>query len=538
VEHHDQPAETVSPLQSETEGRKVHLSAENPSSPLLDNKEDPEHFTMTPPVPSEAHSSPYPEPSWDHAYMQHRLLLCDYVRCRLFSPTGTPEVFSDRVVCAVLDNSLLCYPVRISNIASPFTMSNMLAVIAANNWGTVLAISTHIEPDATISMDIGLQHVEDALLMWCRPGVQFDQRPWVFEAITAVAGDVVILPVPDIVPRDSRDRLRRLQACLELEERLPSFLQDQHRLQITRDIVVSAHSGSCLAETGFNQTRAENPLGNDSEMDISISLSGTSMSETGAALCTEWINLRGDRWHEIDVADATRLLDIYTGVELNPTAPLPSDRTSRPIDTPPKRPFMSKHQQVPTRTDDGASPANAPNMNSRERGHAYRSINRRAKAKYDAWISPRVRLPDLPAPELLPVPSQPSRKSTRSRDLHRRGISATIRETKHRGTGLILRALQLWDWYDRCLISIEAARQELEMHGRLSCDPPANPEETGRVVEVFQRLFDDMAAAFSPSSRLTDMFGREYLALEAELAKRKGTCHLYSLKSKLIFARQ
>jgi hypothetical protein len=218
-EVHDpsRPAELpMSLLQGETKGRSVPPVSEEPSSSsLVDNEEGPQSFTTLSRVLHEVHSPPYSEPAWSEAYVRHRLFLRDFLRCRLFSPWGFPEIFSDRVVGAVLDKHLVCYPIRVSNIASPFTIRDMLAVIVANKWGAVLAISSHVQPDATISMDVGFRHVEDALLMWCRPGVQFDQRPWVFETLTRVAGDVATLPVAGIPPRSSKDRLQRFLACLE-----------------------------------------------------------------------------------------------------------------------------------------------------------------------------------------------------------------------------------------------------------------------------------------------------------------------------------
>jgi hypothetical protein len=399
----------------------------------------------------------------------------------------------------------------------------MLTAIEVHNWGTVIAISAHEEPDGTTSMDIGFRYVEDALLMWGRAGIRFDRRPWVLEAVTRVVGNVEILAVGHAPPRPLQDRIHRLLVCSELEGRIPAFLQDHRRMQLTREIIASMLSSAGAAypdgAPSVDLASVEYLARSDNEMEMAALQGGTTFSEIRAALHTEWIDLRGDRWRQ----PCMSFLDTYGGTDSSLAAWVSARQASPPQDLSNRRPFMSKHQCVPIRPKGPAAPASAPDMNSRERGFAYRTMKRRAQGKYEAWNSTRIPLPNIPDPELIPPSSQPSQKFTRSKELHERGADVTIRQTKPRGTGLVTRFIQLWDWYDECLRSIDTARQELETHGKFSQDAPSNLEEDGMVIKAFQMALDDMAAAFSPTCRLIGVFGREYLELEAELANRSST---------------
>jgi hypothetical protein len=482
----------------------------------------------------EVHPPSQPGLTWIEAYVQHRLLLRAHLHCRLFLPTGPPELRTNCIVGAVLDEHLLCYPVRVSNITSTFTIQDMLAAVEVHNWGTVIAVSTHDEPDGTISMDIGFRYVEDALLMWCRAGIRFDRRPWVFEAVTGVVGNVEILAVGHSPSRALQDRLHRLLVCLELEGRLPVFLQDDRRMQLTREIIASALSSAGTVypngTPSVDLASVEYLARNDNDLEMTALQSGTFSSEICTTLHTEWIELSGNRWCQLSPGNSASLLDTYVGTDSALVAWV-SARPPPPVqDSRSRRPFMSKHQHVPIRPE-GVAPASAPDMNSRERDLAYRTMKRRAQAKYEAWSSTRIPLPNLPDHELIPPSSQPSRKFTRSKELHERGANVTIRQAKPRGTGLITRFIQIWDWYDECLRSIDTARQELETHGRFSHDAPSNPEDDGVVIKVFQMALDDMAAAFSPTCRLINVFGREYSEVEAELANRRSTSQLVCNRS-------
>jgi hypothetical protein len=518
LDRRNQPSE---PLTSpRCENSSMVLSPKVPASPCLPDDNCEVESAM-------ALSQISPGPSWIQAYVQHRLLLRIYLRCRLFRPTGPPELLSNCIVGAVLDQHLLCYPVRVSNITSPFTIQEMLTAIEVHNWGGVVVVSAHDEPDGTISMDIGFRYVEDALLMWCRAGVRFDRRPWVFEAVTGVVGNVEILAVGHAPQRPMQDRLHRFLVCLELEERLPEFLQDHRRLQLTKEIIASALSSADAAypdgAPSVDLASVEYLARSDNELEMVALQGGPSFSEICAIAHTEWIEFSSDRWRQPSAGDDTSLLDTYGGTDTSLAAWVSARQASPPQDLPTRRPFTSKHQHVKIRPEGSAAPASASDMNSRERGLAYRTMKRRAQGKYEAWNSTSIPLPNLPDPELIPPSSQPSRKFTRSKELHERGADVTIRQTKPRGTGFITRFIQVWDWYDECLGSIDTARQELETYGRLSRDAPSNPEEDGMVIRVFQSALNDMAAAFSPTCRLIGVYGRDFLEVETELAKRRST---------------
>jgi hypothetical protein len=468
---------------------------------------------------------------WLEDLVHHRLWMRDYFKYRLFFPLVPSTLASSRMLHVVFGEEVFCYPVRISNITSPFSIGSMLQIAEVNGWGDIVAISEREEADSTVSMDIGFRFVEDALMMWNRVGVKVEDRRWAFETIEGVVGFVTFLKMPETAPRSPLDRFHRLNLCIQIEERLPLHVQDPTRLEILRELSEQLRTqASKCADAALPRELDNTTLVTLMEQTGSIGgckLPSTLTQEMDPGLRAAapiWIAASKERWLPGNQAG---LLSFYEGAGPSSQSLLPTSSTD-PLQTsePGRIKIPNKHQVLPQRTGVNATPDNKIEMNGRERDLCLRVINRRARAKHTAWNSPQVPLPSLPLTDLIPPSSQESNRMMKRKRSQTRGVNVPLPEAKPTGFGFVHRFFRLWDWYDMCLREVQSARQTLDQGGCLpgmpGDDTVVDPEDRARVINLLHSSLDDMEAAFSVSARMLAVYNAEYADIEAELARRYG----------------
>jgi hypothetical protein len=168
--------------------------------------------------------------------VKQRQLLKDQRSRSLWTPKFNTRI-RRLVQWRVPNSNLVCYPIRICNLhgsASCAAIFNVLQDIA--QISDIVVFSFYDEVDTTLTLDIGLRYVEDALSMWALlHGVIVDQRPLDVYPIETILGKGQF-PVTEYPGhRPPFDRLRLVQRILEREEEFPE--PDDDILLVANDLI-------------------------------------------------------------------------------------------------------------------------------------------------------------------------------------------------------------------------------------------------------------------------------------------------------------
>jgi hypothetical protein len=128
----------------------------------------------------------------------------------------------------VPNSNLCCYPVRVCNLHGSMSCSALFNILQDIAQITdIVVFSLYDEVDTTLTLDIGLRYVEDALSTWALlHGVIVDQRPLDVYPIKMILGKGQFPTVDYPGHRLPIDRLRLVERILERENEFPDSNQD------------------------------------------------------------------------------------------------------------------------------------------------------------------------------------------------------------------------------------------------------------------------------------------------------------------------
>jgi hypothetical protein len=426
---------------------------------------------------------------------QNRQASAAYVLYRL-NQSLHPQNYVDEIhACTFNDGqgALLCYPLRISNV--DVGTVEPLKVVAAfhemrgrEGWGDIAMISSVLEVDGTLTVDIGFTNLDDALMMWTRHGKRIKGRYWDIQPVSAVLGLAYIFrhPAP-LYPLSVR--LHRLSACEVVEAGITPMGELNARLSQLRLILAKLATANGEAPTSSYHLPNE-PL--DDTMML-YSLEGYDWAPT---ICHTLpkpvkknmymrIQSRLEHWTSDSYHDCRQGEYIRRGICYRTSKPATSSsamkKFSRPVVS-----FEWKLINLPLR--DLPNPSTSREMTHRERLFAQRATRWQAEIKFKAWHSAQLNLPPLPEIES--------------------------------DADFIDEMISLWSWYESCAMAVQFIGSAVAV--RLVPDPALHIGT--RVVE---QSFFAADLSFGPSSRLIGVFGPDYVTIMQKVAEHRAPLHAH-----------
>jgi hypothetical protein len=390
-----------------------------------------------------------------------------FLRARLCVTFSSPDVLIPVVApSAVISTNIRCYAVRLANVVASLSIPMICRIAQRDGWGDIVVISSIMEPDSTVTVDIGFRFPEDALIMCTKNGIKFEGRFISVQPISRLHG-TCFFPSLTFSSTESgyytlSRRYERLCTYLSLEKRICNSSPLVHQMN---DLLYQFH-----AQTS------------------SLSLTNTSHLTDHLLSTLETLNPSVVIYKILPPPNIPRTIYISRNIPSNidnhtsPTLYLQlavSDyqRDELQFDQViPNKPISQRTRQRTINRNDVNDPSTAPGMNSRERFSALRLVFKNASEKYRVWNSPTIPLP--PPPTVVD-------------DLP--------------GDKLIENLVTVWRWYDTAFERIKAAKS-LAL---------ADPQVSLLMIEAY----DAAADAFSTSTRRFGMFGVEFDALQSALKR-------------------
>jgi hypothetical protein len=385
-------------------------------------------------------------------------------------------------------NSLICYPLRISNVdigvEKPLDVVGTLYHLGAiEKWGHISMISVICEVDMTLTVDIGFTDLEDALAMWSRDGKMHRGRHWDIQPISGVLGMCYIFRDPAPLKPLSW-RLERLSACEAWEEALYPNQNDKYLITQLRNIIsilATANGLSPIPATHFPPgasllTLADGPHVFQSFF-IEPSLTQLDQSILDRMYFT--IQATPEQWSFSSIHQARMGAFDRRGVYDRPKPPKDKEQSKAS-----KRHEKERQKILDQPAPDLVNPATSREMTSRERGFARRYTRSAAKIKFNAWSSPRLKLPPLPE--------------------------------KPHGQSLVDEFISIWQWYEECAVIIQNVASATGIHSI-----PTIVQNLG--TRVTQQSFLAADLSFAPGERFKKLFGSEYTEIMTKIVELRDT---------------
>jgi len=149
-------------------------------------------------------------------YLSYRL------NCSMYpSPQPSPLNVQKAVFKSTPGSTFFCYPLRIYNIDVDnqdfkVVVDIFLQMAWDNEWGEIIMISAQVEFDGTFSIDVGFRFMEDALIMWCRDGMEVDSHHWHITPQSGVVGKAYVAKTPSSDLPEPVQRIKDLSSCAAL----------------------------------------------------------------------------------------------------------------------------------------------------------------------------------------------------------------------------------------------------------------------------------------------------------------------------------
>jgi hypothetical protein len=424
-------------------------------------------------------------------YLQRNRATCSAYMLYRLNKSLCPQNFVKQVLACTFDDghrSLVCYPLRISNV-DVGAVETMKVVAALHNlasrddWGDIAMISSVLEVDGTLTVDVGFTNIEDALMMWTKDGQRIKGRYWNIQPISAVLGLChVFQHPPPLYP--VRARLLRLSACEVLENALTPSYQPNARLSQLRDILARLAVANGEYPTSAAHLPANEPLedtiarygleGHDWAAPIRHNLSKSARK----TLCPNIVS-KPEHWtynsdHDLIHGNFARRGYYFSRPKLRT-----SQKCSKSRD--------GQDWQLTNRPPhDLPGPVTSRAMTRSERLFAQKLTRWQANVKLKAWTSVRLKLP--------PVPEAAS------------------------GLELVDDLMSIWNWYEKCLRTVQTDGAAVGV--QLVPDAALHPG-----TRVVAESFCAAEISFGPDLRLIGVFGPDYVEFMKRVAEQRASSH-------------
>jgi hypothetical protein len=403
----------------------------------------------------------------------------------------SPQNFVKQVHACTFDDghgSLICYPLRISNVDVGAVETTQ--VVAAfhnlavrNGWGDIAMISSVLEVDGTLTVDIGFTDLEDALMMWTRDGQRIKGRYWNIQPISAILGLChVFRDVPTLTPLTRR--LHRLSACEVLENALTPEYQPNARLSQIRDILARLAVANGEYPTSAAHLPPNEPLedtimlysleGHDWAAPIRHKLSKSAKRNLSPTIMSRPKHWTSDLDHDLQRGNFIRRYPYP-----RKSAPASGTRITKKFSKSDAEQEWKLTNRPPR---DLPGPTTSRAMTPNERLFAQKLTRWQAEVKFKAWHSAQLKLP--PLPEALS------------------------------GSELVDELVSIWNWYGKCLMAVQSVGAVVGV--QLVPDSAVHPGT--RMVE---QSFFAAEVSFGPDSRLVGVFGPDYVEIMKRVAEQR-----------------
>lgn len=455
--------------------------------------------------------------------------------------------------------SVMCYPIRISNVQLPDLLGPDPTALAAMFWlltrcgrestdhGIVL-MSAVEEANGTWCFDVGYRCAEDAFLVWVSHGSRPDnQEPWIIHPVTAAIAGPSCLILPQAVVANGPAlfaRIATLSLAMKHEQHLSSFdtLPDTPTaLTECTDQMVTLYAHLLRMQRDNNAMRAivwgRRPMCNEV---YSMDLSSSPPSSWPVESIVPFIDAnKASQWSTVQDGDTIYQLQtswwplLGGPIDANLQFPAQLSSSDMAVDTPESGPMVSG-----------------------QHGNARRKVRKRAADLFKAYHSTELKLPIVPSklpftltPEEKQRMNDNQKRRQRKKDVSRFNCrinpkpsqNPTTRNWVNKERGTINQPkemtykvaddefLSIWDWYELCELMAIGQRRQLQVgEGAYNHWMPFNEYMDDE--EIISGLIRDSWAGLlyqlSSVKRMMPLYGDEYARLMGKVSLRRQSLNL------------